>query len=98
MTGAPPGVSGFQSAASAKKVTLTWTNPSTQYYSYTVVRLQRGNPVDPMAFTGTEELSGTGNAVTVGGLVSGAAYTATAFTVDAYGNVGAAQALMFTAP
>ena len=98
VTGAPPGVSGFQSAASGKKVTLTWTNPSTQYYSYTVVRLQRGNPVDPMAFTGTEELSGTGNAVTVGGLVSGAAYTATAFTVDAYGNVGAAQALMFTAP
>ena len=41
--------------------------PGASLNSYTVVRLQRGNPVDPMAFTGTEELSGTGNAVTVGG-------------------------------
>jgi hypothetical protein len=91
----PPPVSNLGVETSTGAARVTWKDPAAGS-TYTVVRLQPAGAVDPTPFTGTAVYSGPGTEATIGGLVKGAKYLITAFTVDAHGDVGAPETLSFT--
>jgi hypothetical protein len=84
----PPPVTALSATGNATAVTVHWTNP-THTWAYTLIRVQAssGNDAAAQAVTGTPVYSGSGKTATIHGLTKGAAYTISAFTVDAYGNV-----------
>jgi hypothetical protein len=84
----PPPVTALSATGSASAVAVHWTNP-THTWAYTVIRVQpsSANDAAAQAVTGTPVYSGAGKSATIHGLTKGVAYTVSAFTVDAYGNV-----------
>lgn len=83
----PAGVSGLTATSSGSTISLNWVNPTSSDYRYTVIRVEAGSPAGEAPGAGTAVYEGPGTTATVTGLVAGAAYTVTAFTVDQYGNV-----------
>jgi hypothetical protein len=65
---------------------LTWTNPGAASYLETIVRLQRGDPIEPQPVAGDAVYAGTGTAATISGIAPHTRYTVSVFTVDQYGN------------
>jgi len=93
---APPRIASLAEASTAGSARVTWKAPGSGT-AYTVVRVQPAGALNPAPFTGTPVYSGSGTSATVTGLVKGSRYLLTAFAVDAFGDVGAAATLSFTA-
>ena len=88
MTAPPPGVTELNAVASGSGLDITWANPATSVYSYTVVRIEPSGTlagVSPVA--GGAVFAGPGTAAVATGLRAGRTYTIVAYTVDKYGNV-----------
>jgi len=91
----PPGaVTAFTAEAADAAVTLSWTNPATDY-AKTVVRYRTDgqypvSPVDGLAATTKNGTAGAADSFVHGGLTNGTAYVYSAFALDAAGNVSAA--------
>jgi hypothetical protein len=92
----PSPVTHLTAVTTASSAYLTWKNPRSDAV-YTVVRVQAAGALNPAPFTGAAVYSGAGNTATIGGLVKGSKYLITAFTIDAFGDVGVAARLTFTA-
>ena len=88
VTAPPPGVTELNAVASGSGLDITWANPATSVYSYTVVRIESSGTlagVSPVA--GGAVFAGPGTAAVATGLRTGRTYTIVAYTVDKYGNV-----------
>ena len=88
VTAPPPGVTQLNAVASGSGLDITWANPATSVYSYTVVRIEPSGTlagVSPVA--GGAVFAGPGTAAVATGLRTGRTYTIVAYTVDKYGNV-----------
>jgi hypothetical protein len=89
VTARPAGVTKLRAVVTMSGLAITWANPATRLYAYTVVRIEpsrRPAAVSPVA--GGAVFAGTGTTAVAHGLQVGRRYTVVAYTVDKYGNVG----------
>jgi hypothetical protein len=88
VTGPPPGVSGLAATATGSGLAISWANPASSGYRYTLVRIMpSGSPAGLAPYAGSAVYAGTGTSAGAHGLVKGDTYTVAAYTVDQYGNV-----------
>jgi hypothetical protein len=81
------GVSGLAAVATGSGVDITWANPASSSYRYTLVRIvPSASPAGVAPYAGSAVYAGTGNSAIVHGLTGGRTYTVVAYTVDKYGN------------
>jgi hypothetical protein len=91
----PPGsVTAFAGVGGTNQVSLSWTNPSSSDFTQTIIRVRTDgrfptSPFDGTAVTVEANTPGSADTFTHTGLVSGATYSYSAFSVDTSGNVGA---------
>ncbi len=82
------GVSGLTATASSPdRVSVSWVNPTSPDYRYSVIRIEQGTPTAEYPTAGTAVYHGTGTSTEVTGLIAGDTYTITAFAIDQHGNV-----------
>jgi hypothetical protein len=82
------GVSRLNAGVNQSGLQITWANPASSRYRYTLVRIEpSGTPAGIAPYAGTSAYGGTGTSSTVHGLVKGHTYTIVAYAVDKYGNV-----------
>ena len=75
---------------SQQEVAITWTNPTSSLYRYTVVRIEpSGSPAGVSPIAGGPVFAGAGTSAVAASLLTGQTYTVVAYTVDKYGNVSA---------
>lgn len=90
VTAPPAGVTNLTAAVSGSDLDITWTNPTSSLYRYTVVRIvPTGKPAGVSPIAGGDVFAGPGTSAVATGLRAGVTYTIVAFTVDIYGNVSA---------
>jgi len=97
VTQAPPDVTNLTATWTGSYEAISWTNPTYQYYSYTVIRFQLASPLNPQPASGFHLYLGAGTSAKITGLTPGMTRSVAAFTVDRYGNVSPAEVLNFTA-
>ncbi len=89
-TAPPPGVSGLTAATTSSGLSISWANPTSSIYRYTLVRIEPSpSPAGLAPYAGTAVYAGTGTSSVAHGLIKGDTYTVVAYTVDEYGNVSA---------
>ncbi len=82
-----PSVSGLTAVSTGSGLDITWANPASTGYRYTLVRIvSSASPAGVAPFAGTALYAGTGTSAVAHGLASGQTYTVVAYTVDKYGN------------
>lgn len=82
----PDTITNFSAEKDDKQVTLTWTNPSDSDFSNVKILYKQGSyPSSPN--DGIVAYEGSGNSVTVTGLVNDVEYYFRAFTYDTSGNI-----------
>lgn len=82
-----PGVSGLTAVSTGSGADITWANPASTGYRYTLVRIvSSASPAGVAPFAGTAVYAGRGTSAVAHGLASGRTYTVVAYTVDKYGN------------
>jgi hypothetical protein len=90
VTGPPPGVSALTATAAGAGIAISWANPASSGYRYTLVRIiPSGSPAGLAPYAGFAVYAGSGTNATAHGLVKGDTYTVAAYAVDQYGNVSA---------
>jgi hypothetical protein len=90
VTAPPPAVSGLTAVSTSAGLGISWANPTSSIYRYTLVRIEPSpNPAGLAPYAGTAVYAGTGTSAVAHGLIKGATYTVVAYTVDEYGNVSA---------
>ena len=90
VTAPPAGVTNLKAVVTGSGLDITWANPASSLYSYTVVRIEpSGRPAGLSPIAGQPVFAGTGTAAAATGLRAGRTYTVVAYTVDNYGNVSA---------
>jgi hypothetical protein len=83
----PAPVSGLTATMSGPaRVSVSWANPTSPDYRYTVIRVEHGTPLAESPIAGTAVYHGTGTSTEVTGLIAGDTYTVTAFAIDQHGN------------
>jgi hypothetical protein len=88
VTASPAGVTGLTAVATGPVLHITWGNPTTGRYHYTVVRIEpSGRPAGVSPISGDPVFAGAGTTAVAKGLQAGQKYTVVAYTVDTYGNV-----------
>jgi hypothetical protein len=88
VTAPPAGVTYLKTAVTSSGLDITWANPTTSLYAYTVVRIEpSGTPAGVSPAAGDAVFAGTGTSAGVHGLKADRTYTIVAYTVDKYGNV-----------
>jgi len=88
VTAPPAGVTKLKAAVAGSGLDITWANPTSSLYRYTVVRIEpSGKPAGVSPIAGSPVFAGTGTKAVVSGLKAGKKYTVVAYTVDQYGNV-----------
>jgi len=81
------GVSDLTAVATGSGLDITWANPASSSYRYTLVRIvPSASPVGVAPYTGSAGYAGTGTSAIVRGLTGGRTYTVVAYAVDKYGN------------
>jgi hypothetical protein len=81
-------VTALKASATGSGAAISWANPTSSRYRYTLVRVEpTGSPVGIAAYAGKAVYSGTGTTTVVHGLLSGHTYTIVAYAIDQYGNV-----------
>lgn len=82
------GVSRLKARVTRSGLAITWANPASARYRYTLVRIEPSPaPAGTAPYAGVSVYGGTGTRTTVRGLVHGHAYTVVAYAVDRYGNI-----------
>ena len=97
VTAPAPGVSGLTASATGSGLAISWANPASTGYRYTLVRIiPSGNPAGLAPYASAAVYAGTGTSAAAQGLVKGDTYTVTAYAVDQYGNVSAPAVTQIT--
>lgn len=88
VTTPPAGVTGLKATVAANGLDISWVNPTTSIYRYTVVRIEpSAKPAGVSPIAGGPVFAGPGTSAVALGLRTGQTYTVVAYTVDTYGNV-----------
>jgi len=87
VTSAAP-VSALKATANSSGVAISWVNPASSRYRYTLVRAEpSGSPAGIAAFAGRNVYASTCTATVAHGLLTGHTYTVAAYAIDQYGNI-----------
>jgi hypothetical protein len=90
VTAPPAGVTKLKGVVAGSSLDISWVNPTSSTYRYTVVRIAGpGTPAGVSPIAGNPVFAGTGTSAVAPGLQAGQTYTVVAYTVDQYGNVSA---------
>lgn len=90
VTAAPAGVTNLTTTVSGSNLNISWTNPASTVYAYTMVRIvPTSAPAGVSPIAGSAVFAGTGTTGVAYSLKAGQAYTVIAYTVDKTGNVSA---------
>ena len=82
-----PGVSNLTAVATGTGLDITWANPASSGYRYTLVRIvPSASPAGVAPHAGSAVYAGAGTSAVAHGLTGGRTYTVVAYTVDQYGN------------
>jgi hypothetical protein len=93
-----PSVTGLGASLAGSSVHLTWTNPVTDSYAYTVIRQQRAPTASLAAFTGDAVYAGLGTSVDLQRPAPGYATVFSAFAVSTDGIVSPPTTVSLTRP
>jgi hypothetical protein len=82
------GVSRLTATVTRSGLGISWANPASARYRYTLIRIEPSrSPAGTAPYAGVSVYGGTGTKTTARGLVHGHAYTVVAYAVDRYGNI-----------